>query len=183
MWQPRLFEVPELKVNGPPGFRYKADFITPQEEEMFLEEFRKTPLKNFQWEGYESKRRVRGFKSEFGYPEFFKPILKRVAAFAGVLPSHIKQALITEYSPGTQIGWHRDQPPYDKIIGLSFGSPVPFRLRKISKEPARKWERITVTAEPRSIYIMAGASRSLWQHSIPPVPDWRYSLTMRTVER
>ena len=34
---------------------------------------------------------------------------------------------------------------------------------------------------PRSIYILAGAARSSWQHSIPTTKDLRYSVTVRTV--
>lgn len=33
----------------------------------------------------------------------------------------------------------------------------------------------------RSGYVLTGAARSSWQHSIPPVPQLRYSLTFRTL--
>jgi alkylated DNA repair dioxygenase AlkB len=175
----RLFRVP---VEGPPGFIYEPDFITPAEEKTLMAEFKKAPLKTFNFKGYESKRRGKSYTKERGFPTKLRPILERVSKFLKIKLETIEHALISEYIPSTGIGWHRDQPPYDKIIGLSFGTAVPFRFRKLSPiKDKKKWEHITITAEPRSLYVMAGESRSLWQHSIPPVPDWRYSLTMRTI--
>ena len=201
MSQGRLFEVPPEPEKLPPsggrslrrgevplGFRYKRDFITPDEEKKLLELFKKAPLHPWNYKGYESKKRVQGFIKEKGFPLALKPLFKRVAAFAGVLPSSIHHALIAEYMPGTGIGWHRDNGPYEKVIGISFGSPCLFRLRKLPqkfdpKSNKRKWEHITITAEPRSIYIMSGESHRRWQHSVAPVKDYRYSLTIRTLEK
>ncbi|HWW25340.1 MAG TPA: alpha-ketoglutarate-dependent dioxygenase AlkB, partial [Caulobacter sp.] len=64
--------------------------------------------------------------------------------------------------------------------GVSLLSPCTFRLRRKAGEA---WERASITAEPRSAYLMSGASRSAWQHSIPPVGALRYSVTFRTVAR
>jgi alkylated DNA repair dioxygenase AlkB len=36
--------------------------------------------------------------------------------------------------------------------------------------------------EPRSAYVLAGAARSAWQHSIPPTKSLRHSLTFRTLK-
>jgi alkylated DNA repair dioxygenase AlkB len=44
-----------------------------------------------------------------------------------------------------------------------------------------KWQRFTLNAEPRSIYMMGGPSRSEWEHSIPAVEAPRYSITFRTM--
>jgi alkylated DNA repair dioxygenase AlkB len=35
--------------------------------------------------------------------------------------------------------------------------------------------------EPRSAYLLAGPARWAWQHSIPPTPATRYSITFRTL--
>jgi len=43
------------------------------------------------------------------------------------------------------------------------------------------WQRYALEAEPRSIYLMTGASRHSWEHSIPPVQKKRYSVTFRTM--
>jgi len=37
------------------------------------------------------------------------------------------------------------------------------------------WKRFTLEAGPRSLYMLAGAARSTWEHSIPPVETVRYS--------
>jgi alkylated DNA repair dioxygenase AlkB len=36
-------------------------------------------------------------------------------------------------------------------------------------------------AQPRSLYVMTGASRHVWEHSIPPVETPRLSITFRTM--
>jgi len=86
--------------------------------------------------------------------------------------------LVTEYEAGAGIGWHRDKPHFGKVFGLSLGSSCKFRFRR--KLP-QGWERFTFEAQPRSLYMMAGQSRSVWEHSIPPVESVRYSITFRTM--
>ena len=40
---------------------------------------------------------------------------------------------------------------------------------------------IALTVEPRSLYVMAGPARSAWEHSITPVKQRRFSITLRTL--
>jgi alkylated DNA repair dioxygenase AlkB len=86
--------------------------------------------------------------------------------------------LFTEYEKGTGIGWHRDKPHFDQVFGLSLGSACKFRFRR---KTGPTWQRFTLEAEARSLYMMAGESRSIWEHSIPPVDSPRYSITFRTM--
>ena len=67
---------------------------------------------------------------------------------------------------------------YDRIFGLSLGSPCKFRFRRAVGE---KWQRYTFEAAPRSLYLMTGESRRIWEHSIPAVEAPRYSITFRTM--
>ena len=90
----------------------------------------------------------------------------------------VRQALCTEYEAGVGIGWHRDKPQFDKILGLSLGAACKFRFRRRNGE---RWERHTLEAAPRSLYMMDGEARSQWEHSIPPVELQRYSITFRTM--
>ena len=90
----------------------------------------------------------------------------------------IEQVLCTEYGVGVGIGWHRDKPHFDEIFGLSLGSACKFRFRKRS---GKTWDRFKIDAEPRSIYMMTGASRQIWEHSVPAVEAPRYSITFRTM--
>ena len=90
----------------------------------------------------------------------------------------IKHALCTEYDVGAGIGWHRDKKHFDQVFGLSLASACKLRFRR---KVGNKWERFTLNAQPRSLYVMTGASRHIWEHSIPPVETPRYSITFRTM--
>ena len=68
---------------------------------------------------------------------------------------------------------------YDQVFGLSLASACKFRFRRKS---GTRWERYTLDAQPRSLYVMTGAARRVWEHSIPPVEKPRYSITFRTME-
>ena len=105
------------------------------------------------------------------------PLIEKVEAHGGP-PTHIAQVLCTEYDVGVGIGWHRDKPHFDRIFGLSLGSPCKFRFRRAVGE---KWQRYTLEAAPRSLYMMSGESRHVWEHSIPAVEAPRYSITFRTM--
>jgi alkylated DNA repair dioxygenase AlkB len=145
-------------------------------------------LRPFQFGQYEGKRRVASFGYRYDYalrrlqlaepiPSWLQPIIAEVEKFGGP-QTEIAQILCTEYDTGVGIGWHRDKPQFDRVFGLSLGSACKFRFRR----PAgSKWERFTLDAEPRSIYMMSGASRSVWAHSIPAVEAPRYSITFRTM--
>ena len=85
---------------------------------------------------------------------------------------------MTEYSPGAGIGWHKDRSVFGDVVGLSLLSPCTFRLRK---RTGKGFERQTLIAEPRSVYLLRGVSRTEWEHSIPGVESLRYSLTFRNV--
>jgi len=85
---------------------------------------------------------------------------------------------VTEYSPGAGIGWHRDKAVFDEVIGISLLASCTFRLRR---KAGTKWERYSITAEPRSAYLMSGPSRTEWEHSIPEVDALRYSITLRNL--
>ena len=85
--------------------------------------------------------------------------------------------LVTEYAPGAGIGWHKDRPEFGDVIGISLLASCVFRLRR---KVSAKWQRASLIAKPRSFYLMCGAARHEWQHSIPPVDSLRYSITFRT---
>lgn len=88
-------------------------------------------------------------------------------------------AVITEYPPGAPIGWHRDVPQFEIIIGISLASSSRMRFK-----PYRAEGKIArVILEPRSIYLMRGTARWKFQHSIPPVEKLRYSITFRSLRR
>jgi len=171
----------------PEGFRYQPDVLPPDEEQGLVEHIRELPLKEFEFHGYVGKRRVvsYGWHYDFGerrlhkvddIPGFLLPLRDRAAAFAGVAPEALSHALVTEYGAGAAIGWHRDKGVFGDVIGVSLLSSCAFRLRR---KAGSKWERYSLTAEPRSAYLLRGPSRTEWQHSIPAVDRLRYSITFR----
>jgi alkylated DNA repair dioxygenase AlkB len=173
---------------APQGLRYATEFISPSAEQELIARIAALPLQPFQFGQYEGKRRVASFGFKYDYtqrrlqeaapiPEWLGPIVEQVEAFGG--PStQVRQILCTEYDTGVGIGWHRDKPHFDQVFGLSLGSPCKFRFRRSQGE---KWERFTLEAEPRSLYMMSGPSRHVWEHSIPGVEAPRYSITFRTM--
>jgi alkylated DNA repair dioxygenase AlkB len=176
-------------ASAPQGLRYQPSFITAQSEQELIAHIRALPLAPFQFGAFEGKRRVASFGWRYDYnqhkleqaedlPAWIAPLIAKVQAFAGLPAASIRQVLFTEYEKGTGIGWHRDKPHFDQVFGLSLASACKFRFRRKS---GRTWQRFTLEAEPRSLYMMAGESRSIWEHSIPSVDATRYSVTFRTM--
>ena len=100
------------------------------------------------------------------------------ASFAGLRPEQLPHVLVTEYTPGTPIGWHRDKAVFEDVIGISLLSPCTFRFRRKS---GNAWERYKLHLQPRSVYLLRGPARTQWEHSIPAVDSLRYSITFRSL--
>ena len=179
------------------GFRYEPDVITESEERALLGAIERVELRPFVFRGVQARRRVAAFG--FGYsfdrrsltdapplPDFLLPLAERVAGLAGVTPDALTEALITEYPVGAGIGWHRDAPPFDVIVGISLLSACTFRLRPYASHdiPRRGLPRpLSLMLAPRSAYVLAGPARTEWEHSIPEAITRRYSITFRTLRR
>jgi alkylated DNA repair dioxygenase AlkB len=190
MPQPALFQ-PQLSASAPPqpaGFAYHRDALTAAEEQAWVEKFAALPFKPFEFHGFLGKRRIVSFGWRYDYagralreseplPSFLEPLRDRAAAVAGVEARSLQQALVTEYEAGVTIGWHRDKPMFEDVLALSFLSPCRLRLRR---QRGSGWERWATDIEPRSLYRLSGPARHDWEHSIPPVPGLRYSVTFRS---
>jgi alkylated DNA repair dioxygenase AlkB len=173
---------------SPQGLGYAEEFIAPALERELIAHVSALPLQPFQFGAFEGKRRVASFGFRYDYalqrlqpaepiPGWIGALIEQVESYGG--PStRIAQVLCTEYDAGVGIGWHRDKPHFDRIFGLSLGSPCKFRFRRADGE---KWQRYTLEAVPRSLYMMSGESRRIWEHSIPAVEALRYSITFRTM--
>jgi alkylated DNA repair dioxygenase AlkB len=176
------------KADAPEGLQYAAEFISPAVERELIGHIAALPLQPFQFGAYEGKRRVASFGFRYDYtlhrlqaaepiPPWLTALIAQVEAFGGPA-TNVAQILCTEYEVGVGIGWHRDKPQFDRVFGLSLGSPCKFRFRRKRGE---SWQRYTLDAEPRSLYLMSGESRRIWEHSIPGVEALRYSITLRTM--
>jgi alkylated DNA repair dioxygenase AlkB len=173
----------------PEGFRYKSELIDPQHEQAVIAKMRELDFAPFQFHGFEGKRRVvsYGWRYDFNggglrkaedFPAFLLPVRDAAAAAFGIESASLEQALLLEYAPGSTIGWHRDRPVFGDVVGVSLLSACTFRFRR---KAGAKWDRRTLTAEPRSAYILQGDARNEWEHSIPAVSELRYSITFRSL--
>ena len=133
------------------GFQYQAELIAPSEENDLLDAIGKLALKEAPYRQFTAKRRIVMFEPA---PDFLAPLRDKVAAWAGIPSVLIVHALVTEYRPGTQLGWHRDSPEYGELAGVSLGGHCRMRLRPY---PPKKGDRIA------------------------PTPMLRYSVTFRTL--
>jgi alkylated DNA repair dioxygenase AlkB len=173
----------------PEGFVYRRELVAPEQEIELIEHFRELDFREFEFQGYLGKRRVVSFGLHYDFaerrvreaaelPAFLLPLRGRAAAFAGLPAAAFEHALVTEYTPGAAIGWHRDRPVFDDVVGISFGSSCRFRFRR---KHGGGWERASLLLEPRSAYLLRGSARHHWEHSIPPAEELRYSVTFRSV--
>ena len=184
---------PEATARGgsflPHGFQYQSELITDTEESAFLASIRKLELHPFEFHGYVGNRRVASFGFHYDYtqrtvlraetlPVWLNGLRTKVALFAGKNADDFKQVGINEYSQGAGIGWHRDKPEFGDIVGVSLLSPVKLRLRRQSGDA---WIRASQVLAPRSVYLLRGDARQVWEHSIPPATELRYSIMFRTV--
>jgi DNA oxidative demethylase len=176
---------------GPEGLRYEADFLSPDAERALIARIAVLPFRPFEFQGFLGKRETISFGWSYRFdgtglaeaapiPDWLLPTRARAAAFAGLDAEALVQALIIRYTEGAGLGWHRDRPVFDDVIGLSLLSAAPLRFRRRAGE---KWERFTLTAEPRSIYLLRGPARTDWQHSLAPVATLRYAITFRSMRR
>src|SRR5258707_6087724 len=123
----------------PEGFAYRANIVSPDEETELVGQIRELPFREFEFQGYLGKRRVVSFGLHYDFAEravrqaepirdFLLPLRARAAAFAAVPADDIQHALVTEYSPGAPIGWHRDRPVFGDVVGVSLLSACRLRL-------------------------------------------------------
>ncbi len=184
--QPTLFEPVPV---GPPGFRYATGFVSEAEEAGLLGQLAALPFEPFQFRGYQGRRRVISFGWKYDFtgaglvpaepmPLWLDPLRARVEAFAGLPTGAFVHVLINEYREGAPIGWHRDRPTFDRVVGISLGAATVMRFRRRIGE---RFERISVPVEGRSAYLLDGDARHDWEHSLPEAPAHRYSITFRNL--
>ncbi len=179
----------------PDGFTYREDFTSEAEEQKLIREIQKLQLTPFKYYQFTGKRRTVsfGWQYEFGaseitaapaIPPFLLPLRIRAGSRFGIDPNSLVQTSIIEYSTGSPIGWHRDLPYFGVVVGISLGAQCRIKFRnhhRVRSKAAHRGEILSIELQPRSIYLMSGAAREIWQHSIPPVKRLRYSIMMRTL--
>jgi alkylated DNA repair dioxygenase AlkB len=181
-----------IESKTPPGFSYFPDFITIAEERSLIEYIEKIPLEHLKFQGFEAKRLVKSFGLNYHFdqrsvtpgdpiPADFSFLIEKVAKHVDMVPDEFAELLVTEYPIGSVINWHRDGPPFKLIAGISLLAGCNFRFRPYDKTKQDKKTSITVPLGRRSLYIIEGTAREDWEHSITPVKQKRYSITLRTL--
>jgi alkylated DNA repair dioxygenase AlkB len=176
----------------PSGLVHRENFLDAREEAALLDGIASIALREAQYREYTAHRRVASFGAGYDFDAneltpapviapFLLPLREKIAAWSGTPAEEFGYALVSEYRPGTQLGWHRDVPHFEKVVGVSLGGHAVMRFRPF---PPRKAARIlTLALSPRSAYILQGDARWKWQHGIAPTHELRYSITFRTRRR
>ena len=181
-------------VGAIPGWHYKPEFLSRQEEASLLDLIQTLPLHPARYKEYVARRQVVSFGGSYDFDNGtlrpgkpldarLVPLRDRVAAWMGVDPARLVQIMVASYTPGTPLGWHRDVPDFDAIAGVSLGNASVLRFRPYPPDEVAKRHAVQLDVAPRSIYRMEGAARWAWQHCVPPVKAQRWSITFRTPRR
>jgi alkylated DNA repair dioxygenase AlkB len=171
------------------GLDYRAEFVSGMEERALLDRLEAMDLSPFRFQGWIGKRRTRSFGWRYDFddsnfapagpiPDWLLPLRSRAADFAKLKADVLASVLVARYDPGAGIGWHRDRPVFELVVGISLGSAAALRFRQRTQSGFR---RASLELEPRSAYLLSGEARHQWEHSIAPGDRLRFSITFRSL--
>jgi len=175
-----------------PGYAYESDFLSRGAEAELIREIEPLPFAQARYKQFLANRRIVSYGGSYDFsaqrlesgmpiPTFLHPLRARAAAWAGCAAEDFTHGLVTEYRPGAELGWHRDVPDFEVVVGISLLNACRVRFRPYPPKPREK--SIALELEPRSIYRLQGEARWEWQHRVPAVPALRYSITFRTLRK
>ena len=179
-----LFDAPVL-----PGLSSCEDLVSDAEEHALVAAIDGAALSAFRFQDWEGKRLTTSFGWTYDFdhgrlergeplPDWLLLVRDRAAAFAGLRPEELVHALLIRYDPGAGIGWHRDRPAFEHVVGLSLGAAAVMRFRRRRGE---RFERATAPLSPRGAYHLTGEARHEWEHSIAEMKQTRWSVTFRSL--
>lgn len=188
--EPELF-TPAAAPALPDGLVHAADFLAPAEEAGLLATIATLPFHEAQYREYTAKRRTVSYGVSYDFttnrplpappvPDWLFPLRARGAAWTAIPAADFAFALVTEYQPGTQLGWHRDVPTFETVVGVSLAGPARMRFRPWPATARPRRAAFHLDLAPRSAYVLRGDARWRWQHAISPTKALRYSITFRT---
>ncbi|MDE1917270.1 MAG: alpha-ketoglutarate-dependent dioxygenase AlkB, partial [Sphingomonadales bacterium] len=173
-----LFGAPLL-----PGLEGADDILSADEEAALIARIDEQALSPFKFQGWEGKRLTTSFGWNYDFekgtaaraaeiPDWLQAIKARAAAFARLPDGELVQALLIRYDPGAGIGWHRDRPIFEHVVGISLGVHAVMRFRRRIE---KGFNRVSAPLAPRSIYHLSGEARYEWEHSIAEMEETRWS--------
>ena len=171
------------------GLEYRDDFIAENEQAALVVRLDALDLAPFRFHGWLGNRKTRTFGWRYDFddasfaptdpiPDWLMPLRDRAARLARCEPDDFAHVLLARYDPGAGIGWHRDRPQFEDVVGISLGSAATMRFRQRTPTGFR---RANVNLAPRSAYLLSGEVRHDWEHSIVPGETLRFSITFRTL--
>ncbi len=179
-----LFDLPLI-----PGLRSVASFVDADEERALIGRIDSLALAPFRFQRWLGKRLTHSFGIHYDFdraalartdplPPWLATVRDRAEAALGLVPGTLEQALLIRYDSGAGIGWHRDRPYFDQVVGVSLGAPAAMRFRRRAGE---RFERRTAPLPPRGLYHLDGEARRDWEHSIAAMAETRWSITLRSL--
>jgi alkylated DNA repair dioxygenase AlkB len=174
----------------PEGCEYLPQLLNVAQEEDLLGHIRTLRLEEAHYKEWRARRRIVSFGGCYDFtrneltpgppiPEFLYGLRAQVAGWAKIPAERIQHALIAEYRPQTPLGWHRDVPDFEEVMGVSLLGRARLRFRPWPPRPGQRTLH-TLDLLPRSAYVLRGAARWHWQHAVSPTRELRYSITFRT---
>ena len=171
------------------GLRYREGIIDETQEGVLIGKRRELDLTPFRFHGWLGNRKTLSFGWRYDFddasfaptdpiPDWLDVVREKAAAFAGLRSDDFVHALLARYDPGAGIGWHRDRDVFEKVVGISLGTPASLRFRQ---RTASGFRRTSLEVAPRSAYLLSGEARHDWEHSISPGQSQRFSITFRTL--
>jgi len=172
-----------------PGLTLGENIVTRDEERALIAAIDAVELSPFRFHQWTGKRLTASFGWSYDFetgrfapstpiPDWLLPLRERAGAFAHLPGDELEQALLIRYDVGAGIGWHRDRPVFEHVIGISLGTPATMRFRR---RRAGGFERAAADLPPRSIYHLSGEARHQWEHSIAEMEVTRWSITFRSL--
>jgi alkylated DNA repair dioxygenase AlkB len=154
----------------PEGMRYAPNFVSEAEEIELLEAVAGLPLRQAQYKAYTANRRIASFGSGYDFdsnvltpapplPAFLLPLRDKVAGWLDIPAEEFAHALVTEYRPGTALGWHRDVPQFGVVAGISLAGWCRMRLRLMLRGTSRA--RTSLLSSWRRARPIAAGRRAL----------------------
>lgn len=170
----------------PQGLYGTMEFITEAEEDELLGRLAECA---FERDRFHPVSRVH-FGHEFAYlerpgeappvPDWLRPVAERV----GELPQFERmpdEVIVNRFASGDSLGWHVDHRGLygPAVASLTLGCGD---WRVSFRHPERSADEMHLQTTRRSLYVMTGEARRVWQHRVAPQElPVRFSVTFRTM--
>jgi alkylated DNA repair dioxygenase AlkB len=172
-----------------PGLRLVEEAVSEADERALEAHIDAAPLAPFQFGQWEGKRLTTHYGSGYDFsrqrlaeapplPDWLIDLRDKLVPKVAIDPAAFRAALLIRYDPGAGIGWHRDRPQYEEVLGLSLSARCVLRLRRRTETG---FDRRSVDLPQRSLYLLSGEVRRKWEHSIVPLDVTRRSITLRSL--